>query len=117
MSDNLIPFNELTEEKQREIASKGGKASVKARKEKKRMKEYINILLGLDVKSPKARETLRQLGIEDEDMTNEMAMMAAIMNKAMKGDIQAVNFLRDTSGQMPVNKMEIDRTPIIKDDI
>ena len=117
MSDNLIPFNELTEEKQREIASKGGKASVKARQEKKRMKEYINILLSLDVKSPKARETLRQLGVADDDMTNEMAMMASVMNKAMKGDIQAVNFLRDTSGQMPVNKMEIDRTPIIKDDI
>ena len=28
--ENLIPFDELTEEEQRKIASKGGKASVKA---------------------------------------------------------------------------------------
>ena len=117
MNKNLKPFGTLTEEEQRKLASKGGKASVKARQQKKRMKEYINILLQLDVKNEDIKKKLAKLGIEENDMTNEMAMMTAVLNKAMKGDMQAVNFLRDTSGQMPANKLEIDRTPVINDDI
>ena len=44
--ENLKPFNTLTEEKQREIASKGGKASVEARRKKKVFKEAIEKQLG-----------------------------------------------------------------------
>lgn len=44
-NENLIPFNELTEKKQREIASKGGKASGKARQEKKTMRETLRLML------------------------------------------------------------------------
>jgi len=117
MSDNLIPFNELTVEEQRELASKGGKASVKARRRKKNMKECLQLLLQLDIKNPKVREQLKKLGIEEEEMTNEMAMMVSVMNKATKGDIQAVNFVRDTSGQQISNKIEIDKVPTIIDDI
>lgn len=44
-NENLIPFNELTEKKQREIASKGGKASGKVRQEKKTMRETLRLML------------------------------------------------------------------------
>ena len=37
--DNLIPFNERTEEEQRKIARMGGIASGKVRKEKKLLKD------------------------------------------------------------------------------
>ena len=33
--NNLIPFNQLTQEQHREIARKGGKASAEARKQRK----------------------------------------------------------------------------------
>ena len=36
---NLIPFNKLTESQQREIASKGGKASVEAKRKRKTLKK------------------------------------------------------------------------------
>lgn len=117
MSDNLIPMSKRSKDEVRKIGARGGVKSGEARREKKRMKECINILLNLDVKNAKARETLRALGITDDDMTNEMAMMASVMNKAMKGDIQAVNFLRDTSGQMPSSTINVNKVPTIVDDI
>ena len=43
---NLKPFNELTVEEHREIAKKGGQASVKARREKKLMSQiYADFLI------------------------------------------------------------------------
>lgn len=116
--DNLIKF---TSDQDREKASingrKGGIASGEAKRRKKNMKECLELLLSLDVKNPKVREQLAKLGVEDEQMTNEMAMMVSALNKATKGDIQAMNFVRDTSGQQITNKVEIDKIPKIVDDI
>jgi hypothetical protein len=42
---NLIPFDQLTEEEQRRISSLGGKASVEARKEKKLISSMMAELL------------------------------------------------------------------------
>ena len=39
--ENLKPFNTLTEREQRELASKGGKASVEARRKKKGLKNFL----------------------------------------------------------------------------
>lgn len=115
--DNLVPMSERTKEEQRIIAIQGGKASGEARRRKKNMRECLELLLSLDVKNPKVREQLAKLGVEDEQMTNEMAMMVSALNKATKGDIQAMNFVRDTSGQQITNKVEIDKIPKIVDDI
>lgn len=112
--DNLRPGEyKLTLEEQKN----GGIASGQARRRKKNMRECLELLLSLDVKSPKVREQLAKLGVEDEQMTNEMAMMVSALNKATKGDIQAMNFVRDTSGQQITNKVEIDKIPKIVDDI
>ena len=115
--ENLVSLADRTTEEKREIGIKGGKASGEARRRKKNMKECLQLLLSLDVKNPKVREQLAKLGIEDEQMTNEMAMMVSALNKATKGDIQAMNFVRDTSGQQVANKVEIDKIPKIVDDI
>ena len=40
--ENLGDFRDLTAEEQRAIASKGGKASVEARRAKKKLKAIIN---------------------------------------------------------------------------
>lgn len=47
--ENLIPFNKLTEDEQRELARKGGKASVKARRERKTIAETMQKLLDDEV--------------------------------------------------------------------
>lgn len=56
--ENLIPFNERTEEEQREIARQGGIASGKARQEKATFKKTLEMLL--DEKNKKGM-TYREL--------------------------------------------------------
>ena len=116
--DNLIPFtSDQDREKAKINGRKGGKASGEARRKNRNMKECLKMLLSLDVKSPKAREQLKALGIDNEEMTNQMALMVSMLNKALKGDKGCAEFIRDTSGQQIVNKAEITEIPRIIDDI
>lgn len=104
---NLVPFTEMTEKQQREIASKGGKASAEARKQRKTMKEQAELLLSLAVKNPKLKKAMSELGIDEDEQNNQMAMIIAVMNKAItKGDIQAFNSLQATIGEKPIEKVE-----------
>lgn len=111
---NLKPGEyELTLEEQK----KGGIASGKARREKKLIKDNIELLLSLPIKNAKTKEQLKQLGIDDNEMNNQMALVIAMYQKAIKGDVSAFNTLRDTIGQGVTNKVSVEQVPIIKDDI
>ena len=101
----------------KEQMSKGGIASGKARKEKKLIKENIELLLSLPIKSNKTKEQLKELGIDETEMNNQMALVIAMYQKALKGDVQAFNTLRDTIGQKPVEVQEVREVPKIVDDI
>lgn len=90
--DNLIPMNERTKEEQREIAKKGGIASGKVRRERKKFKD--DLLLALQ--TLKDGKTIQELGVE------------AILEKFMSGDIQAFTTIRDTIGEKPIEKIEAD---------
>ena len=48
-TENLIPLNQLTMVEQRKIQSAGGKKSAKVRKEKRLMKDMLQILLSMEV--------------------------------------------------------------------
>ena len=106
MNDNLIPFNELTEEEQRKIASEGGIASGEARRKKKLIKDQLELLLSLPLKDENAKRKLEQIGIDADNLDNQMAMVISIWNKALKGDIQAFNSIRDTVGEKPSDVVE-----------
>ena len=84
---NLKP---LSTSKAREIGSKGGKASAKARKERKAMKEQMEMLLTLPVKSSKTKEVLKKLGIKSTEMNNQMALIVALYQTALKGGKNSV---------------------------
>ena len=106
MNDNLIPFTELTEEEQRKIATKGGIASGKARRKKKLIKEQLELLLSLPLKDENAKRKLEQIGIDTDNLDNQMAMIISIWNKALKGDTQAFNSIRDSVGENPRDVVE-----------
>ncbi len=102
--ENLIPFNELTEEEQRAIASKGGKASGESRRKKKAMRESLEILLEMKVKGGKECDIEKVqdfASLKGKNITVEQAMLIAQIQKALKGDTSALAFIRDTSGQAP----------------
>lgn len=101
-------FNNLTAEQQQKIASMGGKASAEAKKKRKTMKEQAELLLSLAVKNPKLKKAMENLGIEEDEQTNQMAMIIAMMNKAIsKGDVQAFTSLQATIGEKPKEELKI----------
>lgn len=115
---NLVPFtSEQDREKAKQNGIKGGIASGKVRREKRLIKDSIEMVLGLEVKNEKMREQLKKLGIQDEDMTNQLALVVAMVNKGLKGDTQAFNSLRDTIGQKPIERTEVTEVPKIVDDV
>jgi hypothetical protein len=91
--ENLRPFHTLSESEQRKIRSKGGIASGKARKAKKTMKQMLDYLLEKDIKTNKG------------DMSTLEAIMVSMIAKASKGDVRATEFIRDTIGQKPSDKV------------
>lgn len=113
--DNLIPFNERTEEEQRRIASMGGKASGEARRRKKTMREQFDLLLSLPVKQDgkigeKVKKVADDLGIPVEELDNQMAMCINMFANAMgKNPTQAFEKIQATIGEKPVEKIEISK--------
>ena len=104
--ENLGDFRDLTAEEQRAIASKGGKASVEARRAKKNLKELVEIM-GDKKADPMLQERMKDMGISKEDLTNNMACVVGWFQKAMAGDVQAFNAIRDIRGEKPVDKTEL----------
>lgn len=96
---NLVPQNKRTKSEQRAIAQMGGIASGKARRERKTLAQIGDMIGGLDIKSPKNRAILKQAGIEDEDMINDVGMMFRLNLKAQAGDPRAIELLSKLRGQ------------------
>lgn len=109
--ENLVSLADRTTEEQREIASMGGKASAKARRERKAMRESLEIILGMALNEDKEECDIEEIksyaGLSGKNITVEQAMIIAQVKKALKGDTQAFTTLRDTSGQAPNQKVDI----------
>lgn len=108
---NLIPASaengyKLTAEDQ----SKGGKASVEARRRKKEMRDRLEMLLSMPIKDGKGAdiEKIKNFAsLKGKNITVEDAILIAIAQKALKGDIQAGTFIRDTVGEKPTENQNI----------
>ncbi|WP_313583324.1 hypothetical protein [Lacrimispora sp.] len=95
---NLIGkgFNSRTTRELREIASAGGKASGEARRKKADFRKTLNALLTAEIDSPEWSPVLEALGL---DSTLESAVNAAMIMKAVKGDVRAYEAIAKYSGQ------------------
>lgn len=112
--ENLVPFDERTESEQREIASAGGKASGAARRRKKSMKQKMQLLLSLPPTDSDQTE-LAVMGIDPEDMDNEMVLVKALFIAAAAGNTKAFDRIQDVLGksvareELALKKQEIKR--------
>lgn len=97
--ENLRNIAELPPDERKAFASAGGKASAKARRQRKNMREQMETLLELPVRVPDAINGMNFLGIEDEDMDNQMALMVAMFKEAIQGDVKAFHAIKDIIGQ------------------
>ena len=105
---NLNPVKTKSEARSR--GRNGGIASGKARREKKAMKETLEALLSMPMKSGKAAdiETIKNFAaLKGKTITVQEAMMIAMIQKALKGNVNAAEWIRDTAGQKPVENMNM----------
>ena len=120
---NLIPFNKRTEREQREYARKGGKKSGEVRRKRKAMKEQAELLLSLpfniiDKKGNELKRVLESLGIDEENIDNQMAMIVALWRTALgngRNQVSAVQELRDIIGEKAEKEATVQRVEIIND--
>ncbi len=96
---NLVPFDKRTESERKRIASEGGKASGAARRAKRTMREYADLLLSLPVSDRRRWNKLARAGIPPEGCDNKMLVVFALMQAAQAGDVPAVKELRNLIGE------------------
>lgn len=108
--ENLIPMSERSKEEVRALASKGGKNSVKTRRERKKMREQAELLLSLpfkdrlDIDGESVLEKFKKAtGIEDVgEIDNQMAMLISMWLNSLGNDavsVSAFNSLRELVGE------------------
>lgn len=108
--EDLIPQSKRTKAEQKKIARKGGIASGKARREKKAMRETLDILLSMPMKDGAYAdvESIRSFAsIKGKNISVQEAILIAQVQKAMKGDTKAAEYIRDTIGQKPGENVEM----------
>jgi hypothetical protein len=88
-------FKKLTADKQRAIASQGGKASVEARRKKKQRGDILREIVNTEITNEKMLSNLRALGIFKEHPTLEDYINATatrdMTKKASMQDLQRMN--------------------------
>lgn len=94
-TDNLIPFSQRTAAEQREIQSKGGKASGAARRRRKALREALDVFLSLPVQDKRALGRLVKAGIDAEDADMQALVVAALVQRAIDGDVRAAKLIID----------------------
>ena len=97
---NLKPIRSKKEARDKGRA--GGKASGKARREKKLLRDTLLELLEMTDK---------------KGHTGQDAICVSLFKRANQGDTKAFEIIRDTIGQKPIERIEKTERPIINDDI
>lgn len=110
-------FGEMTKEQLREAGRKGGLTRSENFKRRKALKETLNVLLEMPVRKGKITdcETVRSFAeLKGKNLTVDQALMVVLMQKGLKGDLNAISMIRDTIGEKPSDKVEVkDVTPVI----
>lgn len=106
--ENLKPPRTKSEARTR--GRNGGIASGKARREKKLFKETLEALLTMPMNPGKdvSVEDIKNFAeIKGKNISVQEAIIIAQVQKAMKGDTRAAEYLRDTIGQKPSDVVEV----------
>lgn len=108
-TENLNKITSVDEARKK--GRKGGIKSGKVRKERKAMKETAEMILGLTLKDGTVTdlEDIQSMAAANgKNITVQDAIILKQAQKALKGDIRAAEFIRDTSGNRPTNEQRMD---------
>lgn len=103
-------FKDMTPEELSAAGRKGAQKSIEVRRKNKEMKRTLEILLGMPMHKGKVAdvEQIRSFAeLKGKNISVETAMMVTLLQKALKGDVTAAQFIRDTSGQKPTDDVNL----------
>lgn len=106
-NENLKPVR--TKSEARERGRNGGKASGESRRRKADFRKTLNALLTAEIDNPEWTPLLNALGL---DSTLEAVVNAAIIRKALAGDVKAYIAIRDTLGQTTKSEADLEEQKI-----
>lgn len=99
----MARFDELPKEVVSAYGKKGCVKSAEVRRQKRRMKESLNILLKMPLYKNKKDIDIAEIQafaqLEGKNITVEQALLIAQIQKALRGDTKAMEFIRIASGQ------------------
>ena len=97
-------------ERAKEISRMGNEKQKQLRAERKRMKDDLDILLKVSLKRGDVITSDDILSLDEADKANipvQTAINIAMIKRALMGDVQAAQYLRDTVGEKPSDKVEV----------
>ena len=98
----------MTPEQRREAQSRGGYASAAKQRRRKHMQEIAARVLSMKLTDyDEITAALRAGGMEDDDINYAAGIVMVQAKKAMSGDVKSAEFVRDTSGQKPVDGLVV----------
>ena len=102
---NLIPLNERTKSEQREIATQGGIASGKARREKQQTRQILSELLSIQNKDFAVFQKLAQkLGLQGDLSIHEVFTTICLLNSVKSGNLGDLERLSKLLGEDKQNE-------------
>lgn len=113
---NMRPFTK-GDPRAKEAQLKGALARKANCAKRKAMKEDLDILLKLTLKKGDMAYAEDVLSLEEAQKMNvsvQTAIDIAMVQRAMLGDVQAAQYVRDTVGEKPKDKMEVDQSLTIE---
>lgn len=106
--ENLVPMNQRSKGEARSLGAKGGIASGVSRRRKRDMQQALNAILDMPLKKGKLQQIRNLSEVKGKNITAEQAMLLAMVNKALKGNVQAATWVRDTAGCKPTDHVEFE---------
>lgn len=95
---NLIPMDQRSQSEARKLGREGGRASGVSRRRKRSLREAADLYLSLPVANTRAWNKISADGVDPEDIDNQMAIIAGLTQKAIKGDAKAAKIIVDLIG-------------------
>ena len=103
-------FSEMTKEELSQCGKVGIQKALESRRRNKSMKNTLELLLNMPLKTGKlasVEEIKNFATLKGKNITVQEAMMISAVQKALRGDLASMQFVRDTSGQKPDDNLNV----------
>lgn len=112
MANKMRNLGDRPPEERVEIARMGGIASGESRRRSASLREAAQRILKKDKLTCTPDEVLEELRAAGmENATSAEAITISALIRALRGDVEAMRFIRDTAGEGPKNRVELSGDP------